>query len=32
VGASRLDGRTGWVDADDIESTGEKCLDVYSLN
>ena len=32
VGASRLDGRIGWVDEDDIESAGEKCPAVYSLN
>jgi agmatine deiminase len=32
VGASRLDGRTGWVDEDDIESAGERCPAVYSLN
>jgi agmatine deiminase len=32
VGASRLDGRIGWVDADDIESAGEKCPAVYSPN
>ena len=32
VGESRLDGRIGWVDADDIESAGEKCPSVYSLN
>jgi hypothetical protein len=32
VGASRLDGHVGWVDADDIESAGEKCPAVYSLN
>ncbi len=32
VGASRLDGRIGWVDEDDVESAGEKCPAVYSLN
>ena len=28
----RLDGEVGWVDRNDIESAGEKCPDVYSLN
>jgi agmatine/peptidylarginine deiminase len=32
VGASRLDGRIGWVGEEDIESAGEKCPAVYSLN
>ena len=32
VGAIALDGETGWVDEDDIESAGEKCSSVYSAN
>jgi len=32
VGESSLEGRTGWVDEDDIESAGEKCAGVYSPN
>jgi agmatine deiminase len=32
VGATVLNGEVGWVDEDDIESAGEKCPDVYSLN
>jgi agmatine deiminase len=32
VGISRLNGETGWVDEDDIESAGEKCPLVYSPN
>jgi hypothetical protein len=32
VGACRLGGRIGWVDEDQIESAGEKCPAVYSLN
>ena len=32
VGACRLGGRIGWVDEDAIESAGEKCPAVYSLN
>ncbi len=32
VGAHGLDGEVGWVDKDDIESAGEKCPAVYSLN
>lgn len=32
VGATTLNGQTGWIDEDDIESAGEKCTDVYSLN
>lgn len=32
VGASRLDGKIGWVDEEDIESAGEMCPEVYSPN
>ncbi len=32
VGRSALNGEVGWVDADDIESAGEKCPGVYSRN
>jgi Porphyromonas-type peptidyl-arginine deiminase len=32
VGASKLDGKIGWVNEDDIESAGEQCPGVYSLN
>jgi agmatine deiminase len=32
VGASHLNGRIGWIDEDEIESAGEKCMDVYSPN
>ncbi len=32
VGAFKLNGTIGWVDEDDIESAGEKCLAVYTLN
>lgn len=32
VGACDLDRRVGWVDADEIESAGEKCPGVYSPN
>ncbi len=27
-----LDGEAGWIEKDDIESAGERCSDVYSLN
>jgi Porphyromonas-type peptidyl-arginine deiminase len=32
VGVTRLNGETGWMDEDDIESAGEKCPFVYSPN
>jgi len=32
VGECHLNGRAGWVNQDDIESAGEKCIGVYSLN
>lgn len=32
VGASNLNDQIGWVDEDDLESAGEKCPGVYSLN
>jgi hypothetical protein len=32
VGPIALDGETGWIDKDAIESAGEKCMGVYSLN
>lgn len=32
MGHTRLDGRIGWIDEEDIESAGEKCVAAYSLN
>jgi len=32
VGLLGLAGRVGWIDAEDIESAGERCPDVYRLN
>jgi hypothetical protein len=32
MGHTRLDGRIGWIDEEDIESAGEKCAAAYSLN
>lgn len=31
-GPTELDGQTGWVEEDDIESAGERCPAVYALN
>jgi agmatine deiminase len=31
-GECKLNGKIGWIDEDDIESAGEKCPSVYSLN
>jgi agmatine deiminase len=32
TGSFHLNDRIGWINEDDIESAGEKCPDVYSLN
>jgi agmatine deiminase len=32
VGECAFNGKVGWIDEDDVESAGEKCLNVYSLD